>query len=341
MPLRPVPWATSGGVDGKGGAENSVELARVGLYVSTKGGTGIIEANDFRVTQLPVPGAAVRILKGSGAIKSTYPGVFGQSYGVQEESFTDAPVAATGSAGAAVKYVYVLIQDSQYAGQQPANIKTGPYNSYQVSTSLPANAPYMLLARIDQPANTATITNQMITDMRKIADPKQWTVDRSRASVASAQGMALNSKTAAGEWFPGDGTPTGARQRIDVPDWATRMIIKPAWYKVRYERNANVWGRCWINYGPSSAEGNYNGQPFPYNTQEFAFDVSEGPVSRDDWLSSDDRYIPAAMRGKEATFAFRARRHDSSTIAGAVRMDGVSGLDLTVQFLQVPDMSTE
>lgn len=333
MPLRPVPWAIGNG------AENSVELARAGLFVGSNGATGIVGIKDFKVSALPTPGAAVRVAKGTGVISSTYPGTFGQSYAVQEQSFTDVPVAATGSSGATVKYVYVLVEDTQYGGQTPPSVKNGPYNDYAVTTTLPSNQPYLLLARINQPASTATITNAMITDTREMANPRVKIVNRARPSVASDTGMKLSSTT--GEWFPGDGAETGARQEIDVPSWATRMIIEPAWYSVRYEANTNVWGFYWISYGPTGG-GGADGEPFLYKTQGFRFDAAGAKANamRTNWLMSDDRYVPAAMRGKSGSFAFRARR-DSSASNNAAVMDKWSGLSLKVTFLEEPDRSTE
>ena len=172
MALRPVPWAIGNG------AENSVELARADAFVGSSGATGIVDPTDFKVVALPTPGAAVRVRKGTGVIRNIYPGAFGQSYVVQEQSNTDVPVAATGASGAATKYVYVLITDSQYGGQAPSSVENGPYNDYAVTTTLPSNQPYLLLARINQPASTATITNAMITDLREVANPKEKIVNR-------------------------------------------------------------------------------------------------------------------------------------------------------------------
>lgn len=336
MALQNIPWAIGGG------AENEVEGARLALYAATNGGRGIMAPRDLRVTALPTPGGAVRIHSGAGVTPNDYlgPGGAGQSYAVRETSSTDFPVPATGSSGGAVRYLIIRIKDEQYEGPKPANPATGPRNFYEWVGALPTTVPYVPLKKLNQPANTATITNAMLTDIREMANPRILVVNRSRASVASDQGMALNSKTSAGEWFPGDGTPTGARQQIFCPAWATAMVVEPAWYQVRYSA-ANVWGRYWINYGPSSAEGNYSGQPFPYNTQEFAFDAAEGNIQRQPWLMSDYRTISSSMRGQMMTFAFRARRHDSSTATGVVRMDGLSGLSLKVTFLEEPDPSTE
>lgn len=337
MPLRPVPWATSGGIDGKGGAENSVELARVGAYSATLGATGIIEPGDFRVTALPTPGAAVRVIQGTGVIKSTYPGVFGQSYSVQEQSLTDIPVTATGSSGSAVKFVYVLIQDSQYAGQQPADVKNGPYNSYQVSTSLPLNAPYLLLAKINQPANTATITSTMITDMRKIAVPRRDDFDFARPRVAgdnSPQNQ-LSAREPGGEYFPGGGGYANPFT-VEVPWWATQLKIRANWYGVRYEGNRNTWGSRWMEFGDEYRDRTWPGnQNYEFATQKFTFDsATSGNTYRTDWGLADTRTIPAKLRGKTITFIFKAAL--ATAAQTGTSMDAWSGLSCQGTWLQAP-----
>lgn len=323
MPLRPVPWAIGNG------AENSVELARAGLYVGSNGATGIVGINDFKVSALPTPGAAVRVTRGTGVIASNYPGTFGQSYAVQEQSNSDVPVAATGSSGAAVKYVYVLIEDTQYGGQAPPSVEDGPYNSYQVTTTLPQNQPYLLLARINQPKSTATIQNTHITDMREMANPRIWTVTRARPSVATDTAMVLNSTT--GEFFPGNSGASGGTQEIEVPVWATRMIVEATWIGVKYSTGTNSYGKYWIEYGINADK---------YITQDFAFN-SPGTAAdgmRANWPLADDRHVPVAMRGNTGVFSFVAKRDAPST--GRASMDRLSGLSLRVTFLEVPDRST-
>ena len=324
MPLRPVPWAIGNG------AENSVELARAVAAVASSGATGIVDPTDFKVVQTPTPGAAVRVRKGTGVVSSTYPGVFGQSYIVQEQSNTDVPVAATGSSGGAVKYVYVLITDTQYGGQTPPSVENGPYNAYSVTTTLPQNQPYLLLAKIDQPKSTATITNAMITDLREVANPQILPVLRARPLIA-AETETLTVTAEIGEWFPN----AGAEQRINIPNWATRMIVEADWLMVR-EPSGNSYGQCWVEYGPWAASGlrEHSTQRFQWNT------ANPSDVARNVWSVADDRYVPAALRGTEQVFVMKARLTGSTNNAARPQLDGESGVKMRVTFLQLPDPST-
>lgn len=323
MPLRPVPWATSGGADGQGGAENSVELARVGMYAGTGAATGIIEPGDFKVSALPVPGAAVRASKGTGSIKSTYPGVFGQSYAVQEQSHEDIPVAATGSSGGAKKYVYVLIEDTQYLGQAPDSVEHGPYNDYHVTTTLPQNEPYLLLAEINQPKSTATITNAMITDRREIAVPKTKPELRTYALLAEdTETLAtVGSDNSTGETWPRQADTV--QEPILIPDWATRVRIVQTWAGVLSPASRTT-GRVWLQIG---GDGN------PNNVKTQTVKYASGPTdSRDPIIVADMKWIPPELRGTRQKFIPRGNRESGS--GGVMTLDGASAIVTQLEFLQ-------
>ncbi|WP_172171051.1 hypothetical protein [Brevibacterium sp. CT2-23B] len=330
MALYPVPWFTTGGVEGEGGAENYGELARADSFIGSAGATGIIAPTDFKVVQTPTPGAAVRVRKGTGVIASTYPNVFGQSYVVQEQSFTDVPVAATGSSGGATKYVYVLIEDTQYTGQAPVSVENGPYNSYQVTTTLPQFKPYLLLAKIEQPKSTATITNAMITDLREIANPRTYPTLRVNA-LTSDEAETLTATADAGEWFPN----AGGGQVIKIPELATRAIIEAEWLQVN-ERKGNSYGGIWVEFGPYVTSGVRQ-----YATSHLRWNSSTaGDNARNTWKCADEVYIDPSIRGTEQWFAMKARISYASANAARPQMDNHSAALLKVTFLQVPDPST-
>lgn len=339
MTLRPVPWGIGNG------AENSVELARASHYNATSGATGVTESSDFVIKALPTPGAAVRAYKGGGSIKSTYPGVFGQSYSVQEDSYTDIPVAATGSASGAVKYVYVLIKDTQYDGQTPPSVEHGPYNEYAVTTTLPQNQPYLLLAQIDQPKSTATITNEMITDLREVANPivGQFTFARPRISEDDGAQIKLTNRLTVdgvgpfwGEFFPGGaGVPNETRRMI--PSRATHMSIRADWMGISVAGGVNSHGRYWIEFGDQyKAHGWPGGRQYEFYTQQFGFDTTgAGSNYKESWPLMDQVYIPKKLRGKEVTFVFKAGLNASASTAG-ITMAALGGLGMHVVFSMAP-----
>lgn len=328
MALYPVPWFTTGGVEGEGGAENYGELARADAFIGSSGATGIIDPTDFKVVALPTPGPAVRVMKGTGVIRSTYPGVVGQSYVVQERDYTDVPVAATGSSGGATKYVYLLIEDTQFTGQPPVSVEDGPYNSYQVTTTLPQFKPYLLLAKINQPKSRSDIQPEMIEDMREVANPKSSDVWRPRPNVASDKEY-VTATGADGEWFPNN----GGEQTIYIPDWATRVQISATWSGVRYDSGKNAYGEMWVEFGPYLRPSTRQ-----YSTQRFMYDTAASANTyRTNWIAEDDKYIPAALRGTDQIFVMKARKTGPDKAAS---IDGMSGVSLKVRFLQLADPST-
>lgn len=345
MALYPVPWFTTGGIEGEGGAENYGELARAATYAGTAGATGIIEPPDFRVTALPTPGAAVRVLKGTGVIKSTYPSVIGQSYVVQEDSYTDVPVDATGSSGGATKYVYLLIEDTQYTGQPPESVNDGPYNSYQVTTTLPQFQPYLLLAEINQPKSTATITGAMITDRRTVAIPRRDNVIFARPRIMEDNDPRHNycnaryngaNGTYYGEAFPGGaGSPNSAK--IYVPEWATHQSIRADWTSVKCESGKNSHGLYWVEFGDEYIPNGWNGgRNWECSTQQFAFDTTGTQGNyRTSWPLMDQTTIPKKLRGKTINYQFLAGLSPSADTNG-VYMDHRGGLGLEVTYAQQP-----
>ena len=320
MALRPVPWAIGNG------AENSVELARAGLYVGSNGATGIVGIGDFKVSALPTPGAAVRVAKGTGVIASNYPGTFGQSYAVQEQAYTDVPVAATGSSGGATKYVYVLIEDTQYGGQTPPSVENGPYNSYQVTTTLPSAQPYLLLARINQPASTATIQNTHITDLREVANPRTKPELRTYALLAEdTETLATTGvDNSTGETWPRQADTV--QTPIDIPSYATRVRVVQTWAGV-LAPGTRIAGRVWLQIGG-------DGNPNRVRTQTVKY--ATGPTdSRDTIVVADMVWIPPALRGTSQKFIPRGNREPGSS--GVLTLDGASAIVTQIEFLERAD----
>lgn len=210
MALDTVPWFIGGG------AEHSPAVARMLAYAATNGATGIISATDLKVVALPTPGAAVRIMPGGAALLNRYPGATNQSYTLRNATATDVAVPATGSAGGATRFLILRVDDPEFGGQAPANVLDGPYVRPVLVSSITNLAyPFVALARIVQPANTATITQAMITDLREVANPRSPERTMYVAPVATPIYLSNTS------WvdFP------GVTENIRVPGWATYAVV--------------------------------------------------------------------------------------------------------------------
>lgn len=335
MALIPVPWAIGHGAD------NSVEGARMSLHAATKGARGVYGPGDMAVRALPVPGAAVRVHRGGAVTPNDYPGAFNQSYAITEESSTDVPIPATGSSGGATRYLIVRIDDDQYAGNPPEDVVNGPYNRYAVVSSISGlQYPHVPLAKIVQPANTATITAGMIEDIREIALPRVEDHVIARPVVQQAiqnWSHVLRQKKSGSGILRGEQFPDrvhGGGFKIKAPTWATRMIIECHLTGVRYSGKSS-WGGWYIAHAAADGSGE------PHWSQDFGWDVLENnTIYKTNWLLSENLYVWPDERGKEIQFDIRAFIDTASTAqTGQVSLDNRSGITFKCRFLETADAS--
>lgn len=335
MAFEPHPWFI-----GLEGVEHSAEVARTLAWAATSGASGIIKPNDLRVRATPVPGGTVRIMPGGFVVESTYSGASQQSYIERVPTTTEVAVPATGSSGGATRYVVAAILDPDYpgGGTAPAVPNDGVYAAPRVTTTLNLAYPHVPLARIKQPANTATITNDMITDLREVAVPrrKEYAFGRPRLTADASAGTTLSRTVGnGGEYFPGgNGSPNTFQ--VDVPSWATRVMIDADWMAVRYAAGENSWGRYWVEWGDEYRNHTWPGnKQWERTTQHFQFNSpgSSNNTMRTNWRLMDELLVPTHLRGKTCTFAFKAGRADAAP-SRAVSMDWLSGLGMKLTFVE-------
>lgn len=338
MALQGVPWAIGNG------AHNQVEGARLSLYAATGGRGGVMSPTDMMVTALPVPGGAVRVHTGGVVIVSGYPGASSQAYAAREVSSTDVDIDATGSSGARTRYLVVRVHDHQYSGEPtPSNVQDGPYNAYEWISQDPrtTDLPYPVegIAKVVQPANTATITDAMIEDIRQLAQPRSQRVLHARPRVmddSTGNAILLNGLVEnGGEYFPG-GAGSPNTFTVDAPEWATRMIIRADWLAVRYQANTNPHGRYWVEFGDEYRDHGWNNnRQWEFGTQLFQFDSpgASNNTMRTNWILGDSVALAPKLRGKRVTFAFKAGVNLAAN-RGHVSMDSLGGLIMEVTFVQ-------
>ena len=346
MALQGVPWAIgySKGEDESGrpiGAHNAVEGARRALFDATGGARGVTNPTDMEVTALPVPGPAVRVHAGSCKTPNDYlPAGGAQSYSGWEMSSTDVPVTTTGSSGNRINFLVYRVDDPTYAGPEPDDVVNGPYNRYVWLPSNPRTSPpafpHVPLVMLNQPANTSTITNDMLTDIREVANPRreEHVFGRPRVLGDGHAGTSLTVRHAnGGEYFPG-GDGSANTFRVPVPDWCNRVMIDADWMGVRYQSGRNVYGNYWVEFGDEYRDRTWPGnRQWEYATQVFAFNSPDsGDASRDNWRLMDGLVMPSKLRGKTVTFAFKASLSASSDLG--VMMDELGGLGMRLTFAQ-------
>jgi hypothetical protein len=319
MAFEPVPLAI-----GNNEAKHSADVLRTAVYASTHGSEGVVRKGDLEVTALPVPGGAVQIAPGAGLIRNSYPGGAGQTYSCRAGTTTEIVVPATGSGGGATRYVIVRIDDPQYDGN--ASGELGPYVYPELVSSVSGlDYPFIELAKIVQPANTATITNAMITKTARIAQP-QTKPELLTYPVTAGGAVTLTNAAAyplGGQTFPVE-TETAWGQ-LEIPDWATHAQIVMTWSGVRAP-GGNTWGYMWVQVAPTVNPDNVKTQGVYYDT------TGVSQASRLTVQVADEIAIPAALRGTSQKFYPRANVLGYSAASARLQLDGGSNLSLQILF---------
>lgn len=312
-----------------GGRVPGAMLRRL-AWAATGGATGIALPTDLKVVPRSPTGPGVVIRPGGAFLLNRFPGAPSQSYEVTIAQDYDVPVPTTGSAAGRTDYLGLRIDDPEFSGQPPTDPLTAVYWRAVLVPSIPTTYPFVPLAKIVQPASNGAITAGMITDLREVADPREKTVLRANAAVV-ADFETLTASGTDGEWFPN----AGGEQQIDIPYWATRMIIRAQWVQVLHPPGA-ANGNCWVEYGPYLRPSTRE-----LSTQRYAWDTAgAGTNFRTTWTCVDDVYIPASYRGTTQSFIMKARNDVSNTSAERPMIDANSGTVLEVRFLEVADLSS-
>lgn len=296
MSLDLTPWFIGGG------AEHSPEVARALAYVATRGSEGIAGVTDLRVEAQPIPDNTVRVIPGGGHMLNRYPGNPGQSYTLRNSSATAVPIPPTGSSGGRTDLVIARVLDPQYEGVAPADPTTFEYarlttitgvsSSVKSAKELNLGYPAIALARITIPANTATITSSMITDLRRVALPR-----RERAMVTIFPDTNLVIPTSGYNYWP---ITAAQRPLIFVPEWATRVDIHANVTGIKFDKGSTVADTVAgvrTGFGPTA----------PAQNGIMVQDAEDtGGRYNNNWIGT--HLITEAMRGTDQYLAIQATR---------------------------------
>lgn len=238
MAFDPTPWFVGGG------AQHSPEVARSLAYVATRGAEGVAGVNDLRVVARPVPDTTVSVLRGGGLLLNRYPGGDGQSYTLRNPASEPVQISATGSSGGRTDLIVARVIDPQYETVTVTDPSTFQYAYPTVIEGVPAGLkslkelmpalayPAIALAKVTLPANTATVTQGMITDLRRVAQPR-----REREMIMRYPTTVLNIPTAAYGPFP---LREAEYVQALVPEWATHVDIVAHVSGVKYVKGTGT-----------------------------------------------------------------------------------------------------
>lgn len=316
MALDPVPtWIH--------GAKHSGDILRAATFNETGGAEGVTTPASFRVRATETPSNMVRV--DPGGLLMLSPWDEGQTYSMRNASETLVEVPASSSLGANTWYINGWVNDpNKPGGTEPESTAFGPYNFLTCDSAPKGNNPAYACARIVVPEDTATIQDDMITDLRKLATPKTKPEMRTYA-LLSGDTTVLSNNTAYPQGATWPVAVEDAWGTIDIPSWATRARIMMMWSGVR-TFDGNVFGGVWVQIGATVNPSNKKTQRVAYNS------ANPSDVVRDTLVASDDVYIPAALRGTSQKFYPRGNRESSGS--GRLSLDGGSAMTLIVTFVE-------
>jgi hypothetical protein len=357
------PWAVEG-------AQTSADVGRLMAWHATGGFAGVARPTDLLVKATDVPGGTVRVMPGACSIPVMALGKFLQSYVGVNPTEDTISIPASGSGGT-VSHLIVARVENPITGepwQPPADPVTGQYiftrrYTTGVTTStthvaqVDPSASAITLARVDVPANTGTITQAMITDLRgqrsvppaapttppEPADPPLPTTPYSAANQDFYDAIDFDRTTVTEDSLRFDQSsykrwPNVAQWNLCIPRDATEMVAK---IDVHCEQRP-VSGQsvslahCW-GYARLRVVG--TGVDFSIDV-EFDRDYYGGGSPTTVLIPIGGKApIPAIARGKTLTFQCEARQFTDGNTKGQLVIAKGSFIHAHVHFVIKPTTS--
>lgn len=311
MTLFPRPILTNG-------ATHSAQQFRMLVRDLARGNEGITEGDDLKVTQRATPGGGVTVADGSAVVKGR-DAVFQGHYSACNIGPVDVDIAPTSST-ARSDMLILRIEDPEYTGTlNPATDQVAYFqiisNVSSTATTIPDGRTGIPLARIDIPALTYAITNAMIVDLRKVANPRRDRTLYTQSPASASLQIGGNS----GQFFY---FTTAAGWTIPVPTWATTVKIRLDIAGLRLTAG-NVYGGLRAMFGT------------PTSTQAVTVDDNQGSGTRRiTAITADTLTVPTAYRGTSQLL--RAQFAGFSGNAGTVSVDTSSTLIADVEYFEAP-----
>lgn len=332
------PWAVEG-------SQTSADVGRLLAWHAVKGLTGIGSPTDLRVLALDVPGGEVRVMPGTCSLPVRAIGKNYQVYVGSNPTEDRIGIPATGSSSGRSDLIVARVENpiSGEPWSPPQDPLTGQYIFTRRYPNVPAGTTHVdqvdpaasaiTLARIDLPANTGTVTQGMIADLRKpSAAPFPELATFSDTQVYTATSTLNPPATGSGyrqsDWVD---WPGPAAWNVPVPSWAT---IVQLYFSVNPSISANTWGELRFGFNgrvsvPTSFDVNVplttiNGSPNPY---------SNAGGMRAHYVVGASLAVPAAERGATVPVKVQGRTFDDAVYvargASAVNRGAVGYLAIT------------
>nr|WP_119590175.1 hypothetical protein [Streptomyces scabiei] len=272
------------------GADHSARAMRLMIRDLARVRQGVAESEDLKVRPLETPGPGVRVGDGSALIHGARPwqGAYTQS----NIGDTVVDVPPTGPV-ARTDLLVLRIEDPEFEGDRdPRRQNIGYFHLIQGIGSQDTTAlremTVIPLARITIPRNTGTITAEMITDLRRLANPR---TERTLRTVHPEHTEKVPGKH--GHWAA---WPKEAAWDLDVPAWATTATIVVSLSGLRAEAGS-VYAELRTRLGERAAK--------PTVVDDDGTTTRRSSVTLADTLA-----VPPAYRGTRQHLAVEINQND-------------------------------
>ncbi|WP_435058526.1 hypothetical protein [Streptomyces sp. bgisy060] len=295
------------------GGTHEARAFRMMVRDLARGSQGVTEGDDLKVRQLSTPAAGVRVTDGSAVIRGA---AWGQgSYTQYNVGDAVVPVAPT-TASPRSDLVCLRVEDPEYEGtRDPATDEIGYFhvvsNVSSTATTVPAGMTAIPLARLDIPANTTVITDSMVKDVRRIANPR-----RDRKLYTSFPTSLSTIGYSDNKWH---NWPSAARWSVAVPSWATHAAVLVTIAGLR-QSASDIFAK--MQTVLASRLG-----------QDTIIDDNQGRgVRRTTTVIADNFTLPTAVRGTTQTLYLQTYMYKSET--GDLSVDAGTSLVLDIEFTE-------
>ncbi len=204
------------------GGSHPAALVRRFQQMVALGNEGIDEGADLKVRQTATASTSIIIGPGNGVVRGRASATQGTYFVSNPDDHTKGPGVVPSVASVQHYLVVLRVADPAFEGTADPNLNMNTIEVVSTTlggTTLTAGTTGIVLARLEVPADTTTITNAMIVDLRKMANPRRQRtltpvfipttpVDPLEAAVDVRE-----------NW------PDAATLSVSIPIWATFMFV--------------------------------------------------------------------------------------------------------------------
>jgi hypothetical protein len=307
-----APWVVEG-------ANTSAAAGRVLANAATRDAQGVMLPGDLKVTATPTASQAVRIATGAAVVRNVQ--APGESYIGLARSLTDVNINVTGTPRTDLLVGEII--DPDFPPWQPNSVPdplNGPFWRPHVLQGVGAGTirasdvvsySAIALARIAVPA-TGNITTGMITDLRRLVQPRTW---RELYSFNCGANPVTLQSTDFVDW------PT-VQMNVFVPEWAT-------WADMR----TDIAGI--LQLGPlADVELRSHMGPFQISGSMLLDQDSFSDGVRQSAILTNSGFIPPQYRGTTITLKAMARVIFGDSHPGRYKVDATTHVGYDIQFTE-------